>query len=196
MTVQDYKVQHRPAGGGEWSSTIRTVTNATLTVAGPSEIRVRARETQDKASAWRDAIVPGPPFNLSQGASGTEGTIRLDFTKDAKAATTQVFVSTGTDAVVATLAGTVSGSSFTGSYGAGVTRSFWLRSVAADGNVSSLSARFAAVGEWSPPPTDPGGGWTARPASRPRRRCSAPTAPGCGSTRCGQAICCVAAVAR
>ncbi len=71
-----------------------------------------------------------------------------------------MFVSAGTDAAVATLAGTVSRSSFTRSYGAGVTRSFWLRSVASDSNVSALSARFTAVGESAPPPTDPGGGWT------------------------------------
>lgn len=77
---------------------------------------------------------------------GTKVNVRLDFARNAKAATTQVCVSAGTGAAVATLGGSASGSSFTGRYGAGVTHSFWLRSVASDGNVSTLPPCFAALG--------------------------------------------------
>jgi hypothetical protein len=159
VTVQDYEVQHRPPGGGEWVSTIRTVTNATLTVAGPSEIRVRARETPDKASAWKNAVLPGPPFSIGQLQVFVASAIRLNFTKDAQAATTQVFSSAGMDPAVATLTAVVTGSSVTvEGVGEGVTRRFWLRSVAADGNVSTLSAMATGVGEptyFTPPDYGP-----------------------------------------
>lgn len=151
VTVQDYEVQHRAAGGGEWTSTIRTVTNATLTVAGPSAIRVRARETPEKASAWKNAVLPGAPFGISQAQISVAGAVRLNFTKDAQAATTQVFSSAGTDPTVATLTAVVTGSSVTiENVGQNVTRRFWLRSVAADGNVSALSAMVTGVGEPAP----------------------------------------------
>jgi hypothetical protein len=159
VTVQDYEVQHRPAGGGEWASTIHTVTNATLTVAGASEIRVRARETPDKASAWKNAVSPGPPFSIGQVQVFVANAIRLNFTKDAQAATTQVFSSAGMDQAVATLTAVVTGSSVTvEGVGEGVTRRFWLRSVSADGNVSTLSAMATGVGEptyFTPPDYGP-----------------------------------------
>jgi hypothetical protein len=142
-----YEVEFRPLSVTIWQGFAGGLSalSATIPVAEPTAVRVRAQARSGAASGWREALVPAAPSGLT--ATGVNGGIQVSGTVPNSADYLQVFEATTNDVTTATklsdeptaLPWTRTGLT------SGQTRWLWLRSVSPEGNVSALAGPVTAT---------------------------------------------------
>jgi len=140
-----YDTEFRAAGDSVWTNHGQvTIPSTSVARVAATDFRVRSRTSSGVTSDWLTSAAPAMPTGVS--ATPGAGQIDLAWTNGSGAAQVQIFVNTTDELATATLLDTVSGASYTHSgLGAGQTRYYWLRSIAADGNFSNETASVNAT---------------------------------------------------
>ena len=142
-----YEIEFRPISSASWQGFAGGLgaTAVTIPTAEPTAFRVRAQARSGAVSGWRESLVPAAPSGIA--ATGITGGIRISGTFPGAASKLQVFEASSNSLAAATKLGDEPTSlpyDRTG-LGAGATRWYWLRSVAADGNVSLFAGPVTAT---------------------------------------------------
>jgi hypothetical protein len=146
-----YDVEYRDAGAPDWTGYGRvggddsnSALEVTVERSEAQDFQVRAVTKNGSPSAFTQSLAPAAASSVI--ATGVLGGIDLAWTNGARAAEVQIFVNTTNDFSGATLLDTVAGTAYSHApVAGGQQRSYWLRSVAADGNFSVQTATVDAI---------------------------------------------------